>query len=194
VKRAIILFPSFDNINIINKIREKYDSLANCIPPHITIVFPFDSDISIDDLKSHVNKVLKGTKKFNVQLKDFTGDYRDGYLFLNVKKGNDNIIELHDKLYSGILEHYLFGKIIYCPHLTVGRLHKEIEFDKALDELSCYDESFEIVIDKIFIENIDDIEHSTIEYSFDFNQEGRFFLIPSWFLLFISLDLDSFLT
>lgn len=62
MKRAIILFPSFDNINIINKIREKYDPLANCIPPHITIVFPFDSDISIDDLKSHVNKVLKGTK------------------------------------------------------------------------------------------------------------------------------------
>ena len=26
------------------------------------------------------------------------------------------------------------------------------------------------------------------------NQEGRFFLIPSWFLLFISLDFDSFLT
>lgn len=167
MKRAIILFPSFDNINIINRIREKYDPLANCIAPHITIVFPFDSDISIDDLKSHFNKVLKGTKKFNVQLKDFTGDYRDGYLFLNVKKGNDNIIELHDKLYSGILERFLFRKITYCPHLTVGRLDQQIEFDKALDELSCYDKSFEIVIDKIFVENIDDIEHSTIEFSFD---------------------------
>ncbi|EHJ00574.1 hypothetical protein CDLVIII_4036 [Clostridium sp. DL-VIII] len=167
MKRAIILFPSFDNINIINRIREKYDPLANCIGPHITIVFPFDSDISIDDLKSHFNKVLKGTKRFNVQLKHFTGDYRDGYLFLNVKKGNDNIIELHDKLYSGILERFLLRKITYCPHLTVGRLHQQIEFDKALDELSCYDESFEIVIDKISVENIDDIEHSTIEFSFD---------------------------
>lgn len=167
LKRAIILFPSFDNINIIEGIREKYDPLANCIAPHITIVFPFDSDMSTDDLKLHFNKVLKGMKKFNVQLKDFTGDFRDGYLFLNVKKGNDNIIELHDRLYSGILDPFLFRKLTYCPHLTVGRLQQQIEFDKALDELSCYSESFEIVIDKVYIENIDTIEHSTIEFSYD---------------------------
>lgn len=167
MKRAIILFPSFDNIDVIKSIREKYDPLASCIAPHITIVFPFDSYISTEDLKSHFNKVLKGVKKFNVQLKDFTGDFREGYLFLNVKKGNDNIIELHDKLYSGILENFLFRKITYCPHLTVGRLHEEIEFDKALYELSCYEESFEAVIDKIYIENIDNMERSTIEFSFD---------------------------
>lgn len=167
MKRSIILFPSFDNINIIKSIREKYDPLANCIAPHITIVFPFDSDISTEDLKLHFNKVLKGIKKFNVKLKDFTGDFRDGYLFLNVKKGNDNIIELHDKLYSEILESFLFRKVTYCPHLTVGRLHQQIEFDKAMDELGCYGESFETVIDKIYIENIDITEHSTIEFSFN---------------------------
>lgn len=88
-------------------------------------------------------------------------------MFLNVKKGNDAIIELHDKLYSEILESFLFRKVTYCPHLTVGRLPKDIEFDKALDELSCYRESFETVIDKIYIENIDILEHSTIEFSFD---------------------------
>lgn len=167
MKRAIILFPSFHNINVIKSIREKYDPLEKYIAPHITIVFPFDSDLSTDDLKSHFNKVLKGMKKFNVQLKNFTGDFRDGYLFLNVKKGNDNIIELHDKLYSGILESFLFRKVTYCPHLTVGKLQEQIEFDKALDELSCYTESFETVIDKIYIENIDISEHSTIEFSFD---------------------------
>lgn len=167
MKRAIILFPSFDNINIIKGIREKYDPLANCIAPHITIVFPFDSDMSTDNLKLHFNKVLKGMKKFNVQLKGFTGDLRDRYLFLNVKKGNDNIIELHDRLYSGILEPFLFRKLTYFPHLTVGRLQLEIEFDKALDELNCYSESFETVIDKIYIENIDTTEYSTIEFSYD---------------------------
>lgn len=154
-------------MNSIKSIREKYDPLANHIAPHITIVFPFDSHISTHDLKSHFNKVLKGIKKFNVQLKDFTGDFRDGYLFLNVKKGNDNIIELHDKLYSGVLENFLFRKVTYCPHLTVGRLQQQIDFDKALDELSCYDESFEAVIDKIYIQNIDIIEHCTTEFSFD---------------------------
>ena len=167
IKRCIMIFPKFENINIINEIREKYDPLAKYVEPHITLVFPFDSDISTDNLKSHFNEVLKGIKKFSVQLKNFTGDFRDGYLFLNVKKGNDDIIELHDKLYTGILEKFLFRKVTYCPHLTVGILEKQVEFDKAIDKLSCYDESFEAIIDKIYVENIDTNEYSTIELSFE---------------------------
>ncbi len=167
MKRAIILFPSFDNMNSIKRIREKYDPLANYIAPHITIVFPFDSEISTDDLRVHFNKALKGVKKFYVQLNGFTGDFRDGYLFLNVKKGNDNIIELHDKLYSETLESFLFKKVTYCPHLTVGRLQQPVEFDKVMDELACYGESFETVIDKIYVENIEATERSMTEFSFD---------------------------
>lgn len=167
MKRAIILFPSFDNMNSIKRIREQYDPLANYIAPHITIVFPFDGEISTDDLRVHLNKALKGVKKFYVQLNGFTGDFRDGYLFLNVKKGNDNIIELHDKLYSEILESFLFKKVTYCPHLTVGRLQQPGEFDKAMDKLACYVETFETVIDKLYVENLDEMEHSMTEFSFD---------------------------
>lgn len=167
MKRAIILFPKFNNIHIIDEIREKYDSLSNCIEPHITIVFPFESDISTKELKSHFNEYLKGIKKFRVKLKDITGDFRDGYLFLNVKSGNDQIIELHDKLYSGILKEFLYRKITYSPHLTVGRIADQIDFDNAVDELSYYRESFETIIDKIFVENIDENQNSIIEFSFD---------------------------
>ncbi|MGL5066320.1 MAG: 2'-5' RNA ligase family protein [Sarcina sp.] len=167
LKRAIVLYPRFQNINIIETIRKKYDPLANYIAPHITIIFPFDSDISTNDLKLHFNKVLKGIKKFNIKLKDFTGDFRDGYLFLNVKKGNDNIIQLHDKLYSGILDEFLSRRVTFCPHLTVGKLPLQVKFDKALDKLSSCTESFETTIDKIYVVNIDSIEHSTIEFSFD---------------------------
>jgi hypothetical protein len=96
LKRSVILFPCFHNVDAIQMLRKKYDPLANCIAPHITVVFPFDSELSTDELKSHISETLRGTKKFCVGLKDITGDYRDGYLFLNVKKGNDLIIELHD--------------------------------------------------------------------------------------------------
>jgi 2'-5' RNA ligase len=152
---------------MIKHIREKYDPLANSIAPHITIVFPFDSAISTVELKKHLNEKLKGMKKFSIQLKDVTGDFRDGYLFLNVKKGNDSIIELHDKLYSEILESFLYRKLTYCPHLTIGRVYGQVEFDKAMDELICFNESFEAIIDKIYVETIDDIEKSTIEFSFN---------------------------
>jgi 2'-5' RNA ligase len=46
-KRAIIIFPQFgSDTNLIQDIRNQYDPLANKIAPHITLVFPFESDIS----------------------------------------------------------------------------------------------------------------------------------------------------
>ena len=43
--RTIMIFPEFDNIDIIDEIRAKYDPLAKLVRPHITIVFPFEMDI-----------------------------------------------------------------------------------------------------------------------------------------------------
>lgn len=51
MKRAVVLFPKFNNIDTINNIREKYDPLYNYIAPHITIVFPFESDLTTNELK-----------------------------------------------------------------------------------------------------------------------------------------------
>ena len=167
MKRAVVLFPKFNNVDTINNIRGKYDPLANYIAPHITIVFPFESNLTTHELKKHFNKSLKGIKRFNIMLNNITGDYKDGYLFLNVKKGNDNIIELHDKLYSGLLERFIFRKVTYCPHLTVGRMFDQKEFDGAVDDLACHDEVYETVIDKVFLENIDVDGNSIIEFSFD---------------------------
>ena len=46
-KRAIILFPKFcSNTDLIQDIRDRYDPLASKIAPHITLVFPFESEIS----------------------------------------------------------------------------------------------------------------------------------------------------
>ena len=167
MKRSIILFPCFDNIDAIHKIREKYDPLANCIAPHITVVFPFESDLTTDELKAHFSEALKGIKKFRVYLKEFTGDFRDGYLFLNLKKGNDQVIELHDKLYGGILQRFFYRKATYCPHLTVGKLHDAAEFDRAIQALYSCDESFEAVIEKVHMENIHVDGNSIVEFSFD---------------------------
>lgn len=44
--RTIMIFPEFENIDVINDIRKKYDPLANLVLPHITLVFPFDSEFN----------------------------------------------------------------------------------------------------------------------------------------------------
>ena len=52
--RDILLFPKFDNMDIIEKIRKDSDKLYGIIQPHITIVFPFIDEISDDDLIKNV--------------------------------------------------------------------------------------------------------------------------------------------
>lgn len=108
---------------------------------------------------------LQGSHPFEMRLQDFTGDFRDGYLFLNVKKGNDPIVAVHDRLYNGVLKKFLFRGLTYCPHLTVGRLPNRVEFDRAIDRLSSCQESFEAVVNTIFVVNIDGTEHAKIEIS-----------------------------
>ena len=167
MKRAIVLFPKFDNIDAIQAVREQFDPLAKFIAPHITIVFPFESELSAKELREHLDCALEGVKKFNVRLTGITGDFRDGYLFLTVKQGNDPIIDLHDRLYRGVLEPFLFRKVTYCPHMTVGRVEEKTAFDQALDTLGSNGERFETTVDTLYVENIDSPEQSIIEFSYE---------------------------
>lgn len=167
MKRAIVLFPKFRNMDVIQGIREKYDPLANYIAPHITLVFPFESERSTEELREHLVHSLKGLQRFKILLSGITGDFREGYLFLNVKRGNDDIIDLHDRLYSGVLEPFLLRKATFCPHITVGRLEQQTEFDQALNELADFSESFEAEIDRVYIESIDSFERSSTELVLD---------------------------
>ena len=48
--RTIMIFPEFENMEIIDNIRKQYDPLAELVRPHITLVFPFESQISNEEL------------------------------------------------------------------------------------------------------------------------------------------------
>ena len=70
--RTIMIFPEFENIDVINDIREKYDPLADLVLPHITLVFPFDSELTNEELKFHLKKCLNNIKPFKVKLEGFS--------------------------------------------------------------------------------------------------------------------------
>lgn len=163
MKRTILLFPEFNNQQHINKIREKYDPLAFLIPPHITLVFPFESELSKVELENHLSQVLAAVPVFEIEFQGVSGDYRDGYLFLNCIKGNDQLISLHNKLYKGILAQHLYQEVPYFPHITLGRLDNDQDFSAALAEI-CTDKTlFSSTIEKVTVEIIGEDESSTIE-------------------------------
>ncbi|MGL5330516.1 MAG: 2'-5' RNA ligase family protein [Peptostreptococcaceae bacterium] len=168
-----MIFPKFDNMGVINLIRDKYDPLANHVRPHITLVFPFYSEIDTIDLKKHITSVLQDFNKFEIILSSITPtDSYGKYLFLNIQKGKDEIIQLHKRLYTGILESY-YPKWIeedeFLPHMTVGRFEDEEKFKCAINDTKDIKCKFKSIVNEISVEIIDENEDSIIEFNIDLN-------------------------
>lgn len=148
IRRAIVLFPKLAQIECIQQIRQAYDPLASLIPPHITLVFPFESAISTEDLSVHMSSVARQFHPFPLSLQGITG-HTNEYLFLNVKEGNDRLIALHDQLYTGVLAPYLTVQETYFPHLTIGRLSNTSTFAEALSQVQSMIFSFETEVHEV---------------------------------------------
>lgn len=153
-KRCILIFPKFKNIDLIQKIRNKYDPLANLIAPHITLAFPFSDDISNEDLISKLTSLLKNFKPFTINFKGVSLSH-DNYIFLNCVKGNQEIIQLHDEIYNKILPNYLKKSIKYIPHITLGQ-------SSSIEELDSFTYEFESIVDEVSIELIGKNEESIL--------------------------------
>ena len=86
-ERTIMIFPKFSNMEIIDRIRRNYDPLADLVRPHITLVFPFHSDITDAELGSHIENAISGIPPFSLQLTGISKEENvfGNYLFLNIQ-------------------------------------------------------------------------------------------------------------
>ncbi len=175
-KRTIMIFPKFENINIINKIRKKYDPLANHVSPHITLVFTFESSLTSIEIKEHLTEVLDGTRHFRLTLQGMVKiDNPLGmYLFLDIKQGNEQIKELSKKLYTGILQNHKpdwLSEKTFMPHMTIGSFTSKEDLNIAFKDTELIKENFTTIVDKISVEIIDENEDSIIEVEVDLSNE-----------------------
>ena len=92
ITRTIMIFPEYENIDSIDKIRSKYDPLADTRKFELT---------------------LHG---FSKQVDEKFGNT----LFLNVTQGYCEIFKLHDILYANEFRKFDLG-FPYIPHITVGK-------------------------------------------------------------------------
>ena len=168
--RTIMIFPEFENIDVINYIRKKYDPLADLVLPHITLVFPFDSELTNEELKLHLIKCLINIKPFTVKLEGFSKQENiyGNYLFLNVVQGRDEIKNIHDNLYKAKLKQFDVGND-YVPHMTVGKVSAKEMLDKACDDVNKCKDKFSAVINKISVEMIGEHEESIIIIEHELN-------------------------
>jgi len=166
--RCIHVFPRFKEIDMIESIRKKYDYLYGLIEPHITLVFPFESDISSEVLKRDVELKLMEFKPFKLSTShvEVSGDY-GYYLFLLIDQGKDILKSLSEELYQGQLKPYQ-ASWDYKPHITIGRFENGKDMLAAYNDISSLEVSFETVVDRVYIEVIGDKEESIIDYTIEF--------------------------
>ncbi len=122
---ALVVFPNI-NISKIQPFRKKYDPHYNLINPHITLIFPIENTkILCKNLSNHIKSITDTFRCFDIELRGFTKSF-DHWLFLLVKKGNKELIHLHDEFYKGILKPYLRNDLEYIPHISIGHFIKKL--------------------------------------------------------------------
>jgi len=119
-RRAIVWFPPFPIDAPIEPFRRRFDPMADSLPAHVSLVFPFSTNLTVTQLASHIRRIVGNWPSLPVKFRDIEG-ILDEFVFLMVRDGADAIVALHDKLYRGILKAYLRDDIPYLPHATIGR-------------------------------------------------------------------------
>lgn len=157
MRRTIMIFPKFANMDAIHGIRAKYDPLCDLVRPHVTLVFPFESTAPNDKLEKMLRDALKGIQPFELNLSGISkrADCYGNYLFLDVAKGKEELSELHRRLSAETVEDYI-------PHMTVGNLETATKMDDAFEKVKSLDEEFCTIVDTISVEMIGEHEESII--------------------------------
>lgn len=139
---CVVNYPSINSRDFewIQSIRRQHDHLFfNIVRPHFTMVFP-TNDVEESTLIEHVTQILSEFKGFDAVLRcAIIGDpsFMDhAHVFLMPDEGFGNLVRLHDKLYTGILERELRLDLPFIPHIGVASVPSLKESKAIVDKLN----------------------------------------------------------
>jgi 2'-5' RNA ligase len=133
-RRAVVWFPQFEDslaLERIQRFRLSHDPLAEKLPPHLTLVFPFHANLSVTQLASHIKRSTTGWPALPASFRGVES-VQGEFALLMCDLRREAIIELHNRLYRGVLRSFLRDDINYLPHITLGRSRITAEFDAML--------------------------------------------------------------
>lgn len=161
--RTIMIFPEFENMEIIDNIRKKYDPLAELVRPHITLVFPFESQMSNEKLAQILDMRLREIGPFKLVLTGISKqvDTFGNYLFLDVFQGAEELSRIHQMLYDNEFKEFDIG-LKYVPHMTIGKFPTTELLEEVFNNIKSIDEVFTTEVKKISVEMIGEKDESII--------------------------------
>ena len=120
---GLVLYPEVE-LGRIQEIRRKYDPTFDVIRPHVTVLFPVPEAVGEAELVSHIECILGNWCAFEIRLGGLVKS-NDHWMFLTLGKGEREVKELYQALYTGILAQYRRDDIEFVPHLALGLFVKD---------------------------------------------------------------------
>lgn len=146
-------------------LRKKYDKVFRNVKTHVTLVYPFEVKNQVE-LKEHIEYCLQGINSFEIVFEKVRKSGK--YLVLDVGKNRDKLMNLHEKLNSGMLRGFENKEVsIYLPHITLGRFDSHEDMMKVINELRERGSNFRIMVDKISLLALN--EDGSMKSKEDFN-------------------------
>jgi 2'-5' RNA ligase len=153
-----VIWPDAETQKSVNEIRKRYDPHFGLIAPHITIIFPADTEIALEEVVTRLQNAVEGFRPFQVRLDRVSSlnllapawpagtsallaypNARNA-IFLLSGEGSREILQLKERLAAGIgLDTPL---VQYPPYLTLGQTLSQETYEAALQALSGYAPDF----------------------------------------------------
>ena len=133
---AIITYLPVNLDQIINPFREKYDPIYSQVSSHLTLVFPFYTEKTLDEISSIVTPVVLSHKPVKIELESI-GDFypKSPVIYWKIKK-NNSLRELYIGLYAKLgiaIPHKNF-----IPHVTIAREISEHRVEIVKNDIASY--------------------------------------------------------
>jgi 2'-5' RNA ligase len=117
-QQCLFLVPESDRLPQLQELRLRYDPLAQLLPPHITVVFPFDAALYGGALRSLLERQRPPLPMpFALGQPQVKGDC----LYFPLGVGREAVLALTKGLYAE-LPASLALEDTHVPHVTFGRL------------------------------------------------------------------------
>lgn len=162
MKYGIAIFPTKEVLDRTNALRKRYDSHYTQIPPHVTLIEPFETD-RLDKVVDHIEGVSQNIPPFNLKVSKIRSFLPTNPVIYFGFDENETIFKLNQALNTGVLEHEPTYKFI--PHLTFAQDLPEQELHDIYGRLKLKDFDMSFPVDRIHlvyqIENGSWIVHQT---------------------------------
>lgn len=151
MKYGIVIFPSKKLQDYANSFRKRYDPHIALIPPHITLVNPFESsEGEIKGIIHSLHKIAQEFSPFSLEVyKVKTFHPAINKIYLAIKK-DEQLMNLHSKLNEDMFSNS--EKIdSFVPHITIGQKLSNREHSDIVGQLTMMDIAHSEVVDRFHL-------------------------------------------